>query len=320
MPRTCDSRIPVTLKAAQTVAVEATVVITTKDRSEDLRRAIASALAQTVPVEVLVMDDGSTDGTAAMVAEEFPEVRLVRNESSLGYIVQRNRAAELARGSVIFSLDDDAAFSSHRVIEQTLCEFSCNEVGAVAMPFVNVLQSDVVHQQAPDPSRIHITDRFVGTAYAVRRDLFRALGGFRSRLFHQGEEGEFCARLLDAGYVVRLGRADAIHHYESPRRDFRRMDIFGRRNDVLAAWYTVPWPFLPLHLLGTSWNGLRFGVRQQRTARMLHGLLRGYVACIAEWRARRPVRVSTYRLARMLRKRGPLPLDVIRHELVPRSP
>lgn len=319
MLRTYDSRILATPAAAPSAAVEATVVITTKNRKEDLRRAISSALAQTVPIEVLVIDDGSTDGTAEMVAEEFPEVRLERSASSLGYIVQRNRAAKLARGPVIFSLDDDAAFSSHRIVEHTLGEFSCNEVGAVAMPFVNVLQSEVVHQQAPDANRVYVTDRFVGTAYAIRRDLFRALGGFRSRLFHQGEEGEFCARLLDAGYVVRLGRADTIHHYESPRRDLRRMDLFGRRNDVLAAWYTVPWPFLPLHLLGTSWNGVRFGVRQKRTARMLHGLLRGYGACLVEWHARQPIRVSTYRLARTLRKRGPLSLDTVRHELAPRS-
>jgi succinoglycan biosynthesis protein ExoO len=70
---------------------KASVVITTRNRKEDLCKAIESALGQTgVAVEVIVVDDGSTDGTSDLVAKRFPAVRLVRFDMSRGYIVQRN--------------------------------------------------------------------------------------------------------------------------------------------------------------------------------------------------------------------------------------
>ena len=56
-------------------APAASMVIPTRNRKDLLGRMIRSALAQTVPVEVIVMDDGSTDGTQEMVRREFPQVR-----------------------------------------------------------------------------------------------------------------------------------------------------------------------------------------------------------------------------------------------------
>src|SRR5688572_32325456 len=101
----------------------ATIVIVTYNRKEDLRRAVASAVNQSVDVEVLVLDDCSTDGTDVMMQEEFPQARYVRAETNVGYIVHRNRAADLATGSVLFSLDDDAEYSTPQVVEQTLRDF-----------------------------------------------------------------------------------------------------------------------------------------------------------------------------------------------------
>ena len=69
----------------------ATVLITTKDRKDDLARAIGSVVEQTAPVELIVVDDGSTDGTSELVRERFPDATLIRNEQPLGIIEARNR-------------------------------------------------------------------------------------------------------------------------------------------------------------------------------------------------------------------------------------
>ena len=231
----------------------AAVVITTKNRRDDLRVALASAVSQSAQPLVVVVDDGSTDGTADMVRTEFPTVTLHRADVSQGYIVQRNRGADLAAADVVFSIDDDAAFSTPAVVGQTLADFAGQpRVGAVAVPFVNVNRENVLRQRAPSDAGVYVNEDYIGTAHAVRRDVFRQLGGYRPALFHQGEERDFCLRMLDAGHVVRLGRADPIHHFESPRRDTKRMDLYGRRNDVLFAWHNVPWPTVVPHLLGTT--------------------------------------------------------------------
>jgi hypothetical protein len=73
-----------------------------------------------------------------MVQRDFPEVRLVTCEKSGGYILRRNEAAKLAKGAVIFSIDDDAVFSSPRTVEQTISEFDLPNVGAVAIPCLDV--------------------------------------------------------------------------------------------------------------------------------------------------------------------------------------
>ena len=288
---------------------KASIVITTKDRRDDLRQALASSFAQSVPVEVIVVDDGSTDGTAELVRQEFPATRLQISEVSRGYIVARNHAARMASTPFIFSIDDDAVFSTPRVVEQTLTEFSDPRVGAVAIPYIEPNKSGELNQRAPDESAIFVTNDYIGTSHALRRETFLKLGGYRECLIHQGEEGDFCLRLLDAGYVTRLGCSDPIHHFESPKRDLRRMDVHGRRNDVLFAWHNVPMPYLPIHLAATSSNGLLSGIRLGRPWRMLRGTVAGYRACFARWRHRAPVGAAVYRLNRRLKKRGPIRLD-----------
>jgi glycosyltransferase involved in cell wall biosynthesis len=296
-------------------SLSAAIVITTKNRRDELAVALESCAAQTVAPQIVVIDDGSDDGTSDLVRSKYPAAKLDRVERSLGLIVQRNRGARLTDADIIISIDDDAALPSPHTVEQTLAEFEDPRVGAVAIPFVNVKQDDRVQQRAPEGPGVFVTAAYRGTAHALRRELFLSLGGYREALFHQGEEGDYCIRMLNAGYVVALGRADPIHHFESPRRDFRRMDLYGRRNDVLFAWHNVPWPHMPAHLVGTTINGIRFGFREGRPGRMIHGLMRGYAAIAPEWRQRRPVSTGAYRLFRMLRARGVVSLDEIAQEL-----
>jgi glycosyltransferase involved in cell wall biosynthesis len=289
----------------------ATVVITTKNRKDELCQALESVSAQTVSLEVLVMDDGSTDGTTETVRARFPGVKLIRSDTSHGYIVQRNHGARLATTPFIFSIDDDATFSTPYVVEQTLADFNGPRIGAVAIPFIEPLKSNQLMQRAPSRDRIWITDTFIGTAHALRRDLFLQLHGYREALVHQGEERDYCIRMLDYGWVTRLGNSDPIFHNESPRRDFQRMDYFGRRNDVLFAWHNVPLQRLPVHLAATSFYGVCTAFRVGRFYSMAAGMFAGYCDCCRRWSERSPVSKRTYLLHRHLKKGGPLPFDDI---------
>lgn len=300
--------------------IDATIVITTKDRREDLARAVESALAQEGDVEVLVIDDGSTDGTAEMVRRDFPRARLESSDASRGYIVQRNRGAELARGRVIFSIDDDAAFSSPRVVAQALALFDHDRIGAVAIPFVNVNEGSHIYQQAPDAGGTWVADTFIGTAHALRRDLFLALGGYRDYLVHQGEEMDYALRMLDRGYVVRLGHGDPIHHFESPRRSYTRMDRYGRRNDILFAWHNVPMPVMAVHVAANTVSGWRLAARVRRPRNNIIGTWWGVRDAARSPVGRHPVRRGTYSLYRRLKRRGPLPLGPVLESVLPPLP
>ena len=295
--------------------VEATVVITTRNRREDLRRAVKSAVEQTAGVEVLVMDDASTDGSADMVRKEFPGVKVHSSADSAGYIVRRNSAASVAGSRFVFSLDDDAAFSSSGTVKQTIAEFDNCRIGAVAIPVINPRKGQVQPVSISSVGGFSVVAAFVGTAYAVDRELFLNTGGYREDFFHQGEEEDFCIRMLAAGKVVRRGTADPIHHYESPSRDNERLDLYGRRNNVLFTWRNVPAPDIYLHMPGTLFNALKHGIRTRRPGPALRGVFMGIRACMSSPESRAPVSVETYRLWRYIRKRGLVKFEYVTEKL-----
>ena len=296
--------------------MKAIIVIVTKNRMPELRRAIASSLEQSAAPEVLVIDDGSTDGTSEMMRSEFPQVRLDQTAHSLGYIAQRNRAARLTAADIIISIDDDAIFSSCRVVEQAVAAFGHPRVAAVAIPYSEPHKTEQMLQTAPDNRGIWVTDFFRGTAHALRRDVFLELGGYRDHLVHQGEELDFCIRLLEQGLIVRLGQGDHIIHYEVQRRDWSRMDYYGRRNDILFVWHNVPAISVPQHLGGTTINGMRCAIMAGSMA-MVRGTLAGYATIPRLWNERAPVSASVYRLHRKLKTQGPRLLSQIEHMLPP---
>lgn len=296
------------------MAPAASLVLATRNRQEELRALLLSAQEQSVPLEIIVMDDGSSDGTGEMVRQQFPEVRFYQLASARGPAFQRNRGTELASCNIVFSLDDDALFISSHTVAQTLEEFDHPRIGAVGIPFINVQQDRVVRQRASS-SGIQVIDAFVGAAHAVRRDVFLQVGGYREHFFYMGEEGDLCLRMMNAGYVTRLGSADPVHHLESFRRNLSRADLSGRRNDILFCWHNVPMPYFPLHLLGTTMNGLAFGLRAGRFWRMLEGMTSGYANSFRRWKERRPVSSEIYRLHRSIKKHGPRLLPEIQQRL-----
>jgi glycosyltransferase involved in cell wall biosynthesis len=252
-----------------------------------------------------------------MVRAEFPSARVDRSEESLGLIEQRNRGARLASAPIVVSLDDDAILPSTETIEQTVRDFDHPRIGAVAIPFVDVRTSTVHRQQAPDSDGRWVTSSYIGTAHAVRRQVFLGLGGYRGELRQMAEEPDLCLRMLDAGYVTRLGRADPLHHLESPKRNVPRITALGRSNDLLHGFNNVPMPYLLARIAKVTLHSLLFAVRWRQPKAVARGLLRGYRLGLRALGDRQPVRRATYRLDHDLRKRGPLRIEEVEPRLAP---
>ena len=207
-------------------------LIPTRNRQAMLLDTIASVLAQTVAAEVIVVDDGSTDGSAAAVAERFPPdrcpVRVIRHDTSAGPARRRNEAAAAAVTPFLFTIDDDCLVPSPRTFEQTLAGFQGQpRVAGVTIPFVNVRQGPDVYYRATAGAGPEVSHMFYGGMVAFRRSAFLAVGGYRPAYFILVEEPDLSVRLLNAGYVVRLGSADPIHHLESPVRNRPELYVRG---------------------------------------------------------------------------------------------
>jgi GT2 family glycosyltransferase len=290
---------------------DATVVIVTKDRREELLRAVRSAVMQEGSVEIIVIDDGSSDGSSGEVDEFFPHAKVIRHDDSRGYIVRRNEAARLAQAPVVVSIDDDAEFAAPDTVSSLLPLFADPRIGAVALPHVDQLQGSHVIQQAPAGDEVYATHCFRGTAYAVRRDLFERLEGFRESLFHQAEEQDLCLRMLAAGGIVAMARTQPVLHHASEKRDSLRAWVYGPRNDILFAWHNVPMPHLVARLILVSAYELWLGFRVRRPGVFARSLLAGYGHVLSRRRCRRPVPAAVYRTYRSLEASGPRRLEEV---------
>src|SRR5207248_4298714 len=84
------------------------VIITTRDRATDLQRTCDVVMQlRPAPNEVLVTADGCTDGTVDVIADKFPDVRLIATKPGRGSFASRVRMIREAGGDLVLALDDD---------------------------------------------------------------------------------------------------------------------------------------------------------------------------------------------------------------------
>ncbi len=280
-----------------------TIVIATRNRFDELARAIRSCFAQTgVPFEVLVIDDASDDDTAAAVARDFPQARLLSFPTRAGLIVRRNNGFREARGEFVLSLDDDAYFTSPDTLVQ-VCQLFDQEAGTAAW----ALQYFEPSSQAAMPATPTGTPvrSYVGCAHAIRRSVAEQMGGYPGLLVHQGEERDLCIRLIDQGWDVRFAQTPPIVHLCSVRREVGRIGYYGYRNLMLFNWMRTPTRYL-IPRLGVDIAQLliyRFSFRL--IAIRLWSVACGFACMLKYGSERRPVSLAAYQKYRSLRGHGP---------------
>ena len=294
---------------------QTTVVFTTHNRADILRQAIIAAQKQSIEVDIIVMDDASSDRTATMMTEEFPEISYHRSTDNKGPCYQRNQGIKLAKTEIVFPLDDDSILHSPYTLEQTLAEFNDSCIGAIAIPFINILQDRQVWTKAPDDDAIYFTHAFVAAAHAVRKKSFMQAGGYREFFFYMGEEGDFAIRLLQHGFGVRLGNAEPIHHLQPPNRISPRADIFGRQNDILFCHCNIPLLLLLPYLLGTTFKGIYFGLKVKRLNYVFQGIFSGFKLIFQGYNIRQPVSIKCFQVYRQLKKQQAISLLKISSKL-----
>lgn len=282
-------------------ALKVSIVITTKNRKEELCNAIDSCLNLTGENEIFIFDDGSTDNTYEYVVEKYPGVLIHREEQSIGLINARSKAATLVSGDIIFSIDDDAVFSDKNIIADCIKDFEVANIGAIAIPLINIKYSNDIIQLALDNENCYVISQYIGTAHAIRKDIFLKLGAYRSYFVRQCEEMDFCLRMLDAGFYVKLGYSKPIIHYESPKRDVSIIKFYNARNNIIFSFLNVPLLFLLIHIIFNITNLLLNSNKYHYY--VIKGILSGFNQIIVNKEIKRaPVKIRTYLLYRKLRK------------------
>jgi GT2 family glycosyltransferase len=250
------------------------------------------------PCEVIVVDNASTDGTAAWLDAEYSEVRIIRNASNLGYAGANNVGFEKARGEFIAVLNPDTevdadwltelidamqADSSIGLATPKLLQMdrpnrinACgNEVTPMGLTFCRGLDEHAAEFPSPE-----IVSAVSGAAFVIRREVLRQIGPFDESFFMYFEDTDLSLRAQLAGFkCLYVPRAVVRHQYRfklSPRKCF-----YQERNRYLTLLRTFRWPtllvLLPALLLSEA---IVWGYLLSRGPRTMWAKLTSYAAFI----------------------------------------
>lgn len=219
------------------------VILVSYNTREMLRECLKSLLVhfKTSPPEIIVVDNCSQDGSVDMVDHDFPEVRLIRNESNGGFARGTNQGIHASHGKYVLLLNPDTLIVGNAIDEmlrwmkthpetgicgpQLLNEdgtiqrslFSFPSLLTVAMvhlcPFLAPINRLLGIGEFKDHKRSQLVDCISGACCMIRRDVIKSVGLLDERFFLNGEEMDLCLRTKWGGWkVYYLAEAKVIHY------------------------------------------------------------------------------------------------------------
>lgn len=230
----------------------------TRGRAELAAKAVASALAQVPPPEMVwVIEDG-------VVGKPFDwkkggPVRITRWETSHGYMAARQKMMMEADAEVYVSLDDDAWFlEPHAIAAAVRVMEEDSRVAAVGF--------EILTPDRPKPSGkkgVEGAKMFIGCGHALRLKAVREAGGYEKMPgFYGGEEKDLCLRLMDRGWnVVKLNGATVWHEITKTQRDLNLQTRSSVVNDLAIILCRAPFWLLMPQLTLTLASHLFFAIR-----------------------------------------------------------
>jgi len=293
-----------------------TISISTRNRLESLVRCLRSlVLISDLAREIIIVDDCSDtpleEPLRQSLGADFPlTLRVIRQEVNSGYIVARNTIVESAATDFILNLDDDAFILEPDAIRLALSLIR-NDDRVAVVAFAQADEGGNSWPNSMQPSPVTYAcyiPSFIGFAHILRRDIFLALGGYRSSFYFYGEEKEYCLRLLDRGYnVVYIPSALVAHVPDPAGRNAQKYLRYTVRNNCLGAIYNEP-----LAMMLPSVAARLFLYFRMKRGWRIHDpggfawIVKQVLSLLpAAWRDRRSLKWATFRQWRKLRQSWP---------------
>jgi GT2 family glycosyltransferase len=293
------------------------VVVVNWNRKELLRACLASLVRQNhADFEIIVVDNGSVDGSAEMAETGFG-ARVIRNRENRGFCAANNQGIAVARGEFVALLNNDAEAESAWLAE---LERAC-----AAQPHIGMAASKVLVWE--DPSRIDKAGHLIfpdgqnrgrgsgaldrgqfdreqevlwpdGCAAMYRKAMLDQIGGFDEDFFAYGDDAELGLRARIAGWqCLYTPRAVVRHHRGATlgKDSGWRLQLI-ERNRVLLAVKLFPWSLL---LLNPFYYALRL-MAGAVLARRNHGDTAHFPGAAGKWTIVRALAAGDFAALRMI--------------------
>lgn len=280
----------------------ATVAMTAFNAQDTIERALNSALAQDWrPIEILVVDDASTDATAARVAAMaalHPEIRLIRHARNQGVAAARNSLLEAAAGAFVVFFDDDDESVPHRVTNQiariesyefrfapdgpVICHAARLQTAPDGTQRVETTMGGREAVRAPHGRAVAeriLTGRPLADGYgalatcsqAARRSTYARVGGF-DPAFRRSEDTDLSIRLALAGAHF-VGVAEPLVRQTLTLANDKTLTAESEAMLALLDKHRAVFGTARAHAFARRWTALKFDWLAGRRRRFAAGLL-----------------------------------------------
>lgn len=245
------------------------VVVVSYNTRDLLRRCLAGALAEAdlLDLEVIVVDNASSDGSAAMVANEFPRVRLVASGENLGFAAANNLAFGLCRGRHVLMLNPDAVARRGALVRAVQRLDASPRVAAAgarilgpdgslqpsARRFPSLLDEALTltglaaryprsrffgrfDRTWADPLQEAPVDWVPGAFLIVKREVLDEVGRFDEAFFLYYEEVDLCRRIRAAGHEIRYWPDLVVEHIGGASSKTQDSMAVSRKGTQLTLW------------------------------------------------------------------------------------
>lgn len=299
------------------------IVIITWNRKKDVLETIQAVYDQAFKeFEIIVVDNGSKDGTVESIKQAYPQVKLVPLDCNMGVSHARNAGIAIADGEIIVCLDSDAS-PSENMLGNIVNKFQLNpNLGVINSKIVNAFTGQIDNIAGWSYSENDL--KFQNTEFlsfsfseggcAIRKEVFNKVGLFWEHLFFGCEGMELSLRVLDAGYDILYYPESLVFHRASPHSRIqgasREEMLFNHTLSVYLLRY--PWwmfmIFVPLKTGAVFVRAIRHGYWMS--------ILRGWKDFLLQspsvLKERKPIRNTTaLHYLKLQRQHGPLSWNLI---------
>jgi hypothetical protein len=271
-------------------ALEVSVVIVTYNRCEVLGLVLDKFRKIDFPdLEIIVVDNASSDETVSMLEGKFKEVKLIKLEKNLGYEAYDIGLAK-AKGKYIIFMDNDA-FLKENSLERLVKEFNDKpDIDVIAMNIM-IYGTDISETEAWQAD----TPIFHGATVAMKKAVLDDVGGYDKDYFIVHTDLELATRILNRGYRIVYDDKIIAYHLRSDKARSKVTSIYySTRNALFYYWKYYPL-FYTLRLSSREViYGFIRGVREKCLYAYFKGLGNGLFAIPKMLRKRMPLKKELY--------------------------
>lgn len=210
------------------------VIIPTWNRKKDLINCLNSVMEQDYqPIEVIVVDNNSSDGTAVLIKEKFPTIKLIINNRNLGASMAKNQGVLLAKGEYVWFLDSDAEILNKTCLSTMISLSQADpKIGAIGGE-IYISNNGIMEMRKKalteggrtltipirfDEAKLYDCDFLATSNCLMPKKLIFELGGFDPKYFFLGEDADIGYKIKKKGLKNIIDYRTAAIHKISERK------------------------------------------------------------------------------------------------------